>query len=117
MKWLDVRFKRDGQTPDVPELFNLETAKYIGPQYRDTQAWTIVYHTKPDPKQFMQDEYVFYAEYFWPEELIEEYLTDLQKLISAYLRSSEQMLIIQLDKPEEFKIELNHLQKKELLPS
>ena len=117
MKWLDIRFKSENQTPDVPELFNLETAKYIGPQYLDSQVWTIIYHTKTDPEQFYQDEFAFYTEYFWPEELIEDYLTDLQKLISAFMRSKEQMLLLQMDKPEEFKIKLKHLQEKELIPS
>lgn len=118
MKWLDVRFKRDDQTPDIPELFNLETAKYIGPQYLDTQAWTIIYHTKTDTKQFNQDEYVFFAGHFWPAELVDEYITDLQKLISAFLRSSEQMLVIHMEEPARFKGKLKLLQEKEgYLPS
>lgn len=113
MKWLDIRFKRDEQTPDIPELFNLETARYIGPEYADTQAWTIRYHINSDSKQHSQDEYIFYAGYFWPEELVEEYISDLQKLVSAFLRSSEQMLVIHMDDPACFKIKLKLLQEKE----
>jgi hypothetical protein len=123
MKWLDIRFKRNEYDDDIPELYNLETAVYIGPYYNlrgpGDHVWAIVYNTeqKPESKTFSKDDYVFYAEHFWSDINLLEYLTDLQKLISAYLRSTEQMLIIQMDKPEEFKLQLKHLQEKELLPS
>lgn len=119
MKWLDIRFKPDEQMPETIEMFNLETAKYIGLQYRDTYpVWTILYNNKTDSAQIDQNEYTFYVGYFWPAELVDEYITDLQRLISAFLRSSEQMLIIHMEEPACFKGKLKLLQEKEgYLPS
>lgn len=119
MKWIDIRFKPDEQMPETVEMFNLETAKYIGLQYIDTDpVWTIRYNNNIDDKQINQNEYIFYVGYYWPAELVDEYTIDLQKLISAFLRSSEQMLVIHMDEPALFKTKLKLLQEKEeYLPS
>lgn len=119
MKWLDIRFKPDEQMPETVEMFNLETAKYIGLQYLDNiPAWTIIYNTKTDSIQIDQNEYAFHVGYYWPAELVDEYTINLQKLISAFLRSSEQMLVIHMNEPERFKGKLKLLQEREgYLPS